>query len=274
MDDNVEKLAPPLRWHISIDSFTEPQVKLFFRFKKDNLKRLFLLLEFPLWPEFRANRMRMSGEEVFLRGLYELCSGENKQHICENVMGREFSAQSRAFTFFVEFMFDKFHHLVHDSLPWWFNNGIVQRSAEAIQEKMFEQGLSREADICYLPALFIDCNCLQGDVVGGGPAEAGINAARWDERIQRSFYNGWKSVHGLKHQTVDCAYGLTIDIYGPTSLRRNDLTLLRNSNINDRIAALQVDSPNQLIIFGDSAYKRQSHITSYFGAGAGIELRR
>ena len=48
---------------------------------------------------------------------------------------------------------------------------------------------------------FIDCKCSPTSVVGGGPAEDGANAARWDVEVNRAFYNGWKSVHGLKHQT-------------------------------------------------------------------------
>lgn len=84
--------------------------------------------------------------------------------------------------------------------------------------------------------------------------------------IQRAFYNGWKSFNGLKHQTVDDAYGFTISICGPTSLRRNDLTLLRESDINDSFARLQLASEDDFVIFGDSAYKKQTHVRSYFAA--------
>jgi len=73
----------------------------------------------------------------------------------------------------------------------------------------------------------IDCNCFETDQLGGGPSEAGANSSRWDSEVQRAFYNGWKSIHGLKHQTVDNSLGFTIDIFGPTSLRRNDLRLFR-----------------------------------------------
>jgi transposase-like protein len=66
------------------------------------------------------------------------------------------------------------------------------------------------------------------------------------------------------YQTVDNAYGFTVDLIGTTSLRRNDLTLLRLSNINDRMAELQEDSEDQVMTFGDSAYKRRSHTTSYY----------
>jgi hypothetical protein len=109
-------------------------------------------------------------------------------------------------------------------------------------------------------------------LVGGGPAEAGANAAKWDDLVQRAFYNGWKSVHGLKHQTVDDAFGFTEDMYGPTSLRRNDLTLLRKkSNINGRLVVLQANAVLQYIVMGDSAYKTRSHITSYLIAADHID---
>jgi hypothetical protein len=101
-------------------------------------------------------------------------------------------------------------------------------------------------------------------VTGGGPAESGVGAARWDKTIQQAFYNGWKSTHGLKHQTLDIAHGFTIDIFGPTSLRRNDLELLRDSNINQRIGEVQAGDVYHVKIFGDSAYKVRSHIRSYY----------
>ena len=60
-----------------------------------------------------------------------------------------------------------------------------------------DEDLNRQVTTAYM----IDCKCLPTSVVGGGPAEDGANAARWDVEINRAFYNGWKSVHGLKHQT-------------------------------------------------------------------------
>ena len=143
--------------------------------------------------------------------------------------------------------------------------GFFSKSASAIGEKLRLGNLGMN-----LISHFIDCNCLPTERVGGGPAEQGANAARWDPHIQRAFYNGWKSISGLKHQTVDDAFGFTLDCYGPTSLRRNDLILLRDSDINDRFARLQLESDDDFIMFGDSAYKRQSHIRSYFSAAENI----
>ena len=47
------------------------------------------------------NCSNMSGEEVFLRGLYELVSGETQHNISRNVFGRDWSAQSGAFKYFI-----------------------------------------------------------------------------------------------------------------------------------------------------------------------------
>lgn len=64
---------------------------------------------------------------------------------------------------------------------------------------------------------------------------------------------------------VNNAYGCVVDCEGPWTLRRNDLALLRISNINERFRELQEDlaPEDQTVTFGDSAYKVQSHIRTY-----------
>ena len=54
----------------------------------------------------------------------------------------------------------------------------------------------------------------------------------------------------MKHQTVDNALGFTIDVFGPVPLRGNDMSLFRDSNINQRMAELI-----EYEIFGDSSYR-------------------
>ena len=95
--------------------------------------------------------------------------------------------------------------------------------------------------------------------VGAGPVTSGPNVQRKDPIIQRSFYNGWKSVHGLKHQTVEAALGLCVHIWGPVSLRRNDRHLLRESKIHEQIKSLST----LYSIFGDSIYPIDTNISSY-----------
>jgi len=87
---------------------------------------------------------------------------------------------------------------------------------------------------------------------------------RWDCNIQRAFYNGWKSIHGLKHQTVDNAFGFTMDMFGPTTVRRNDLALLRTSMLEQRLDALFVNDVNKFKVYGDSIYPHLTYITSSY----------
>ena len=190
-----------------------------------------------------------------LRGLYELVSGEDQFNIANNVFGREQSQQSRAWKYFIIHIYDHFLWIVTNNLDWWYENGYLHQSMEAIKAKI---GGNEQ----FNTAGFIDCNCLETDIPGGGPAEEGVNAARWDPNIQRAFYNGWKSIHGLKHQTMDLAFGITADMYGPHSLRRNDLKLLRLSRLNTRLRELQVNANVQLRVYGDSIYPRLSHLHS------------
>jgi hypothetical protein len=99
---------------------------------------------------------------------------------------------------------------------------------------------------------------LETAVPGAGPIGFGPRADRWHDDVQRTFYNGWKSIHGLKHQTRENAYGMCEDIYGPTSLRKNDLRLLGNSRLNGRLNAL----PRQWQTYGDSIYPLLTNIMS------------
>lgn len=253
-----EPLQTRKNFYRTIDSFSASDCKINFAFNKRELRSLLVLLKFP-HEVVLDNRSRKTGEEIFLRGLYELVSGGNQEQICQTVFGGVGSDQSRALAYFICHIYYYFHHLVHDNLQWWYDNGFFEVSALAIGEKLSYGNLYFNN----MASHFIDCNCLPTSVVGGGPAEGGANAARWDEEIQRAFFNGWKSIHGLKHQTVDNAFGMTVDMCGPTSLRRNDLAVLRISDINNRFAAIQSNSEKQFLIFGDSAYQVQSHIRTY-----------
>jgi hypothetical protein len=252
----------------TLASFTNSECKIFFQFNRAELIDLIPRLGLPERC-ILENGINMPGEEVFLRGLFEMVSADNQERMAANVFGREFSAQSRAFKFFTKTMYSNFHHLVHDNLAWFFRNGLTEASAFAIGKKM---GLDDPSS--NLVSHFIDCNCEPCCVTGGGPAEAGANAMRWDETIQRAFYNGWKSVHGLKHQTINDAFGICPDMWGPCSLRRNDLFALRMSRIVARFRAVQVGNRRQYIIMGDSAYKKQSHITSYHNVNDQLPYRR
>jgi hypothetical protein len=159
--------VPETKRNLIMD-YPDHECKLFYTFNsRDDLGILFKLLKFPDVVKF-DNRSTMIGEEVFLRGLYELTSADNQEKICVNVFGRECSRQSRAYTYFMTHLYDNFKHLLCNNIEWFYKNHLFEESAVAIGKKM-------ECDECTnLVFAFIDCNCLQTSVVGGGPNEGKI----------------------------------------------------------------------------------------------------
>ena len=269
VDDNLEHLPTGDPSMTRISDYDESECDLLFRFKKSDLTQLVKLLRFPDRVRF-SNRVHMTGEEIMLRGLFELCSRDTQYKISRH-FGRCWTMQSRAWSYFIFHMYQEHHHLLHDSLPWWYRNNLLHASRDAIWEKMQEKLIKTGKERLtgkdpFNTGLFIDCNCFETSRVGGGPAEEGTGAMRWLDEVQRAFYNGWKSMHGLKHQTVDSAFGMTFDMRGPTSLRKHDLRLLRKSDINQRLADIQenIRLDDQIRIFGNSAYPMMSHLFTYF----------
>jgi hypothetical protein len=257
------KLPKLINYRRDINSFSEMDCWNYFETKREDLFRLKTALRIPIYITF-GNGARMYGEEVLLRGLCELVSGSDQYVIAEEIFGRDQTAQSRAFSWFINYIYVTFYDLVTNNLQWWFDKGFLHRSMEAIKLKI---GGNETFSTC----AFIDCNALECTRPGGGPISEGPDSERWDPLIQKSFYNGWKCIHGLKHQTVDCAFGITIDIHGPWSLRRNDLHLLRESQINSRFRDIQNGNPFQLTMYGDSIYPKLSHLKSSWRNDANLD---
>ena len=265
IDPGIE-LTPLPSLRSTIASFTESECWNFFETRKEDLHRLRVNLKFDD-KCILENGSVLSGEEILLRGLYELVSGAD-QHEIIAIFGKDQSIQSRAFKYCINHIYDNFVHLVTDNLQWWYTGGYMHQSRDAIKEVF-------GGNDQFTTFGFIDCNCLDTARPGGGPADEGADAARWHPLIQRAFYNGWKSVHGLKHQTVDNAFGMTMDLHGPYSLRKNDLKLLSFSRINARrLRELQERATEQLTMYGDSIYPRLSHLKSSWRRGGVAEWQK
>ena len=82
----ISFLKPISRKKVSIQDFDNDECFIYFRFRKPDLGVLFQLLRFPSFVVF-DNRIKMLGEEVFLRELYELASGETQFKIARLVFG-------------------------------------------------------------------------------------------------------------------------------------------------------------------------------------------
>ena len=185
----------PIRRNCLIESFTPSQCWIFFGIRQPDLYRLRNVLRFNGVVRLE-NRCAMDSEEVFLRGLFELRMAHSQYAIAELVFGRDQSQQSRAFTYFVNYIYDTFRYLVKDNLQWWHDKGFIHESHRYINRKLVELGMEAldNQPVTDIFA-FIDCNCLETCRVGGGPRSEGADADRWEDLIQRAFYNGWKSVH-------------------------------------------------------------------------------
>ncbi|HVT63043.1 MAG TPA: transposase family protein, partial [Legionellaceae bacterium] len=91
-----------------------------------------------------------------------------------------------------------------------------------------------------------------------------IYVGRFDNQLQRTFYQGWKSIHGLKYETLELANGITLFVSTPVSSRASDLDILAESDINNLFAQIQVGNRDQYTMFGDSIYPDdRSHIRTY-----------
>ena len=107
----------------------------------------------------------MTGEEAFLRGLYELASGQTQFKISRLVFGGNQSTQFRLFQFFIHHLYDNFHTLLTDNLQWLYDSGLVELSAALIQEKMsshvvFNEGLLFFSVCLSLSACLSVCVCV------------------------------------------------------------------------------------------------------------------
>jgi hypothetical protein len=78
--------------------------------------------------------------------------------------------QSRTFKYFMNHMYDTFHDIVDNNLQLWENNGLMERAAVAIEEKIGSRYGRTYAG-------FIDC--LERDRPEGGLSDPGTNSRQW-----------------------------------------------------------------------------------------------
>ena len=68
-------------------------------------------------------------------------------------------------------------------------------------------------------------------VTGSGPLAPGPDAPRYGDKVQRSMYNGWKSIHGIVRIRQSTEQPI---ILGITTGRQNDTNMLRESKLLQR----------------------------------------
>jgi hypothetical protein len=250
------RLPKLTRHHRTIDSLNDEDIPIYFRFRsKDQLRRLLVGFKFPDFVRLCNNHL-FTGDEILLVSLYRF----HRPVTCSDYIFRVFFGLndvyvSLIFNYFLNYMENTWGSLLTDNMLYWLPS--LPNFARAIQKKCGELGCpfpDPGTENGFRVFGFIDNTMNATCRPGGGPSRDGTNAPRNDPLIQRAFYNGWKKTHGFKWQTVDLPNGMNFNVWGPVSLRHNDLYTLHHSDINTKIYNLQAMNDKQYVIYGDSAY--------------------
>lgn len=233
----------------TIDSFTDEDIRLYFRFQNRNqMRRVKEAFRFP--PVMISNcGVKFTGEEVLLCGIYRLAYPNRLGYDgWINIFGMVQSTASKACLLFYNFMWENWSYLMFKNEIFWMQ--YFPEFVECIRSKALSLGAVLPVNIFG----FIDNTMNRTCRPGGGPAQDGENAPRNDPEIQRAFYNGWKKLHGFKWQTIDLPNGMHFNAMGPFSCRDNDLQTLDASGILIVMEELLRHFGFDAKMFGDSAY--------------------
>jgi hypothetical protein len=247
-----------------IDSFSSSECWKLFRTRKEHLYQLKIAFKF-VDRDFTAdNSIIFKGEEILLIGLARYSTAAQLEHILGNVFMLDFSQLSRAFKLFNNHMLEHFSNLLTDNLAYWVPKFPL--FARVISDKLYEKSGIRYAEGAFRVACFHDDTVIATCRPGSGPT---IDGGRHCNFIQMAFYNGWKKHHGYKYQTVELPNGMCADMFGPRSFRHNDLELLRDSQLNERLRLAQIGNAQQFCSYGDGIFPIDTHT---IGKHVGLNL--
>jgi len=176
----------------------------------------------------------------------------------------------------VKYIHQKWRHKLEDDFAYWAPSFPV--FAESIRRHANTKGTALTQGN-FSVAAFIDCNITETCRPGSGPDGPGPGAPRRDPNgnIQKAFYTGWLHLHGIKHQV--CAHlsvlhfdrntnshdlystqvvmapnGMILMIWGPCTVRRNDLHALAMSAVLQKWSAAMIPGHVLYVLYGDSIY--------------------
>lgn len=249
--------------HKMIDHYQDSEIDILFGLQ--NKSQLFTLYQSIGMEEIITfdNKSKMHSETVFLFSLRKLRTTMNYSSLI-NEFGGEESVWSRAFNYFINHVCAKYEHLIINSIHLWTN--YFEIASNKIKQTLINNyHCDFMKNIPFYCFGFIDNTGINTCAPGTGPTRRGKKAPRKDNLTQQVFYNGWKHEHGVKFQLVLLPNGIIAEISQIFSIRHNDLYVLFESKINERLANCQ-NSENDYILFGDSAYIAQwhTHIHSYY----------
>ena len=206
------------------ETFTDDELRASFRFDRDAIAELRVLLNVPDVLYSRSKR-RFGGEEAFLLLLRRLGGRERNVELAQ-VFGRSSPAISEMYNVVLEH--------------------VYEHARAAMRLELWERELEGFADV------LAQCGCVEQHCVGF--IDGTMFAICRPVDGQESMYNGWKRGHRVKYQCVVLPNFLIGDWHGPAAGRTNDSQMLVDSNLVPRMREICVRVGRRLCIYGDAAY--------------------
>ena len=240
-----------------------------FRFQSfEQLRRLAVGFRFPTGQIILKYGYRATAEEIILVSLTRLSFPCRWEDMYERFPGRKSQALQVMFYFFLNFMVKNWAYLLLNNMTFWLP--YLPTSCEAIRLKLANLGnVDWRLDIPQ--GVFQYCGFIDNTMIPfcrpGGVMDEGPQGDRVPEELQEAWYSGWKKLHGMKWETVILANGMDLHVFGPESVRHNDLFMLDHSGIEQKMRDLQAGRLFFYRVFGDSAYVNSDVLGSGGGRG-------
>ena len=168
---------------------------------------------------------------IVLRKLSSPCRWKDVEYL----FGMHSSALSEIFWEVIESFVQVQGHLITD-----LRQGLLVSRAELYADCIKAAGAPLDSCVG-----FMDCTKIKMTRPGGHGS------------IQRSCYSGHKRMHCLIYQTITTPDGLIFSLYGPEVGRRYDVTLLRESGIEEGLQSCLLINGRQLFVC-----RRRLHVTA------------
>ena len=221
-----------------MDSISEEEFKLFFRFEKQHISPLRKLLGLQDFYRSQSN-LTWTGDEGFCILLRRLTY---PSRLCDLVpmFGCHKTELSIIVNVMLNELFKMHNHRLNDIKQAWIRH---EDYAQAIHTK---------------GACLTNCwGFLDG--TQGHMCRPQIG--------QQSVFNGHKCIHSLKYQAIMCPNGMLAHFFGPIEGRRHDSALYYLSGLDNQLSTVVGQNQQQLCIYGDSAYALRTYlITPFKGA--------
>jgi hypothetical protein len=232
------------------------------------------------WLNGRENCYRVDPEECFLFALTKCKTGMTNEKIVDMFFGGDYNRWSYGYRWFMLYLDHRYRSIVgHVGLLRFLPQfGYFRDKIEEYcqKDRWYHDHLG---NITMVPGLdmlpynifgWVDGTIDRCLVPFSGPEGDFIGAPRRVQYIdaQEAVYTGWKSLHGIKVETVLLPNGMST-IFGPVSARQNDRGTLNLSGLDRFLTLIQASLPphRRCMLFGDSIYRGLlQNITTYYRA--------